>query len=235
MTIPWLDGSDPFPPVETALREPNGLLAAGGDLSPRRLLDAYARGIFPWFGADDPVLWWSPDPRMILRLRELRVSRSLRRTIRSGRYTVTLDTVFDQVMAGCAAPRGDEAGTWITGEMTEAYQRLAVLGHAHSVETWSDARLVGGLYGVAIGRMFFGESMFSWSSDASKVALAGLVGQLRRWDFEVIDCQMATSHLASLGAREIPRTEFLADVTRLIHRPAVAAPWVLEKDLLVTL
>ena len=235
MTIPWLSESDPFPPVETALRDPNGLLAAGGDLSPRRLLDAYARGIFPWFGEDDPVLWWSPDPRMILRLHELHVSRSLRRTMRSGRYTVTLDTAFDQVMAGCAAPRGDEDGTWITAEMTEAYQRLAVLGYAHSVETWSDGRLVGGLYGVAIGCMFFGESMFSWSSDASKVALAGLVGQLRRWDFEMIDCQMATSHLASLGAREVPRAEFLTDVTGLIHRPAVAAPWVIEKDLLATL
>jgi len=235
MTIPWLGENDPFPPVEAALRDPNGLLAAGGDLSPRRLLDAYARGIFPWFGEDDPVLWWSPDPRTILRLHELHVSRSLRRTIRSGRYTVTLDTAFDQVMAGCAAPRGDEAGTWITPEMTEAYQRLAVLGYAHSVETWSDGRLVGGLYGVAVGCMFFGESMFSWSSDASKVALAGLVGQLRRWDFEVIDCQMATSHLASLGAREIPRAEFLTEVTRLIRRPAVASPWVLEQDLLVTL
>jgi leucyl/phenylalanyl-tRNA--protein transferase len=235
MTIPWLGEDDPFPPVEVALRDPNGLLAAGGDLSARRLLDAYARGIFPWFGEDDPVLWWSPDPRTILRLHELHVSRSLRRTIRSGRYTVTLDTAFDQVMAGCAAPRGDEAGTWITAEMAEAYQRLAALGYAHSVETWSDGRLVGGLYGVAVGCMFFGESMFSWSSDASKVALAGLVGQLRRWDFELIDCQMATSHLASLGAREIPRAEFLTDVTRLIHRPAVASPWVLEKDLLVTL
>ena len=235
MTIPWLGESDPFPPVEGALGDPNGLLAAGGDLSPRRLLDAYARGIFPWFGEDDPVLWWSPDPRTILRLPELHVSRSLLRTIRSGRYMVTLDTAFDQVMAGCAAPRGDEAGTWITAEMTEAYQQLAVLGYAHSVETWSDGRLVGGLYGVAVGRMFFGESMFSWSRDASKVALTGLVGQLRRWDFELIDCQMATAHLASLGAREIPRAEFLADVTRLIHRPAVTSPWVLEKDLLVTL
>ena len=235
MTIPWLGENDPFPPVEGALRDPNGLLAAGGDLSPRRLLDAYVRGIFPWFGEDDPVLWWSPDPRTILRLHELHVSRSLRRTIRSGRYTVTLDMAFDQVMAGCAAPRGDEAGTWITAEMTEAYQQLAVMGYAHSVETWSDGRLVGGLYGVAVGCMFFGESMFSWRSDASKVALAGLVGQLRRWGFELIDCQMATAHLASLGAREIPRAEFLTDVTRLIHRPAVASPWVLEKDLLVTL
>jgi leucyl/phenylalanyl-tRNA--protein transferase len=235
MTIPWLNESDPFPPVETALRDPNGFLAAGGGLSPGRLLDAYSKGIFPWFGDDDPVLWWSPDPRMVLWLRELHVSRSLRRTIRSGRYTVTLDTAFDRVMAGCAAPRDVDDGTWITVEMTAAYNRLAVLGHAHSVETWSDGQLVGGLYGVAIGRMFFGESMFSRSTDASKMALACLVGQLRRWGFELIDCQMATSHLASLGAREIPRAEFVTHVDRLVRRPAVPSPWVFEHDLLATL
>jgi leucyl/phenylalanyl-tRNA--protein transferase len=217
------------------MRDPNGLLAAGGDLSPRRLLDAYARGIFPWFGEDDPVLWWSPDPRMVLWLPRLHISRSLRRTIRSGRYTVTLDAAFDRVMAGCAAPRGDGDGTWITREMREAYQGLAQMGYAHSVETWSGGQLVGGLYGVAIGRMFFGESMFSWSPDASKVAMAYLVGQLGRWGFEVIDCQMATSHLAALGADEIPRAEFLAHVDRLTRLPAVTPPWVLEQGLLATL
>ena len=235
MTIPWLGETDPFPPVEGAMRDPNGLLAAGGDLSPRRLLDAYARGIFPWFGEDDPVLWWSPDPRMVLWLHRLHVSRSLRRTIRSGRYTVTLDVAFDHVMAGCAAPRGDGDGTWITSEMREAYQGLARMGHAHSVETWSGGQLVGGLYGVAIGRMFFGESMFSWSTDASKVAIACLVGQLGHWGFEVIDCQMATSHLASRGAYEISRAEFLAHVDRLTRQPAVPSPWVLDQDLLATL
>ena len=235
MTIPWLSEHDPFPPVDDAMRDPNGLLAAGGDLSPARLLDAYSRGIFPWFSDNDPLLWWSPDPRMVLWLPQLHVSRSLRRTLRSGRYTVTLDTAFDQVMAGCAAPRSDEDGTWITAEMTEAYTRLARLGHAHSAETWSRGRLVGGLYGVAIGRMFFGESMFSRSSDASKVAIARLVRQLERWGFELIDCQMATTHLASLGAREIPRREFLAHVDRLTRQPAVPSPWALEPDLLETL
>jgi len=227
-TIPWLSETDPFPPVEHALTDPDGLLAAGADLSPARLLDAYRRGIFPWFGEDDPLLWWSPDPRMVLWLHRLHVSRSLRRTMRSGRYTVTLDTAFDAVMAGCAAPRRDGDGTWITEAMTEAYRRLAALGYAHSVETWLDGRLVGGLYGVAIGRMFFGESMFSRSDDASKVAIVALVRQLGRWGFELVDCQMSTSHLASLGAHEIPRAEFLAHVDRLVRQPAVPSPWVLE-------
>ena len=223
--IPWLDADDPFPPVEEAMADPNGLLAAGADLSMQRLLDAYRRGIFPWFGEDDPLLWWSPDPRMVLMPGELHVSRSLRRVIRSGRYRVTLDTAFAEVMAGCAEPREDDAGTWITAEMVAAYGRLAALGFAHSVEVWSDTDLVGGLYGVAIGRMFYGESMFSRRSDASKVALATLVWQLERWGFEMIDCQMSTSHLASLGAREIPRAEFVETLRRLVTLPPVASPW----------
>ena len=223
--IPWLDADDPFPPVEAAMADPNGLLAAGADLSMQRLLDAYRRGIFPWFGEDDPLLWWSPDPRMVLMPGELHVSRSLRRVIRSGRYRVTLDTAFAEVMAGCAEPREDDAGTWITAEMVAAYGRLAALGFAHSVEVWSDTDLVGGLYGVAIGRMFYGESMFSRRSDASKVALATLVWQLERWGFEMIDCQMSTSHLASLGAREIPRAEFVETLRRLVTLPPVASPW----------
>lgn len=226
---------DPFPPVDTALRDPNGLLAAGGDLSPGRLLDAYARGIFPWFGDGDPVLWWSPDPRMVLWLRDLHVSRSLRRAIRSARYTVTLDAAFPQVMAVCAEPRDAEGGTWITAGMMDAYNRLAALGHAHSVEVWSGGELAGGLYGVALGRMFYGESMFSGHRDASKVALVYLVRQLERWGFELIDCQMSTAHLASLGAREIPRTEFLQLVHRLVHLPAVPSPWALEADFMETL
>ena len=230
MTIPWLDAQDPFPPVTTALRNPNGLLAAGGDLSTERLLDAYAHGIFPWFGEDDPPLWWSPDPRMVLWLRELHVSRSLRRTLRSRQYTITLDKAFREVMLGCAEPRDDGTGTWITPEMLEAYTRLAALGYGHSVEVWSGSQLVGGLYGVAIGRMFFGESMFSRSSDASKVALAVLVRQLERWGFELIDCQLATTHLTSLGAREIPRSEFLSQVDRLSKRTPVPSPWVLDED-----
>ena len=210
------------------MTDPNGLLAAGADLSPERLLVAYAHGIFPWFGDDDPLLWWSPDPRMVLMPAEVHVSRSLRRVIRSGRYRVTLDTAFREVMAGCAEPRDDDAGTWITAAMVEAYARLAELGFAHSIEVWSDGALVGGLYGVAIGRMFFGESMFSRRTDASKVALVTLVRQLERWGFEMIDCQMSTSHLASLGAREIPRDEFVAILRRQADLPPIASPWTLD-------
>ena len=233
--IPWLEDSDPFPPVELALSDPNGLLAAGGDLSSRRLIDAYRRGIFPWFSADDPVLWWSPDPRMVLFVDELRVARSLRRVLKSGRFAVTADTAFRQVMAGCAAPRAGQDGTWITTEMSDAYAHLAELGYAHSIESWMDDHLVGGLYGVAIGRMFYGESMFARRTDASKVALACLVRQLRRWDFSIIDCQMSTEHLASLGAREVPRSAFLDDVTRLVSRAPVPGPWRLDPDLLESL
>ena len=226
--IPWLERDEPFPPVELALQDPNGLLAAGGDLSAARLLDAYARGIFPWFSGDDPLLWWSPDPRMVLFVGELHVSRSLRRVIRSGRFRITIDTAFRQVMLACAEPRSSQDGTWITPAMVAAYTRLAALGYAHSVEAWAGDRLVGGLYGVAIGRMFFGESMFARQADASKVAFASLVRQLERWDFELIDCQMPTSHLASLGAREIRRDEFLAYVSRLTRLPGVPSPWVYE-------
>jgi leucyl/phenylalanyl-tRNA--protein transferase len=229
--IPWLDVRDPFPPVERALREPNGLLAAGGDLSPERLVDAYKRGIFPWFGEDDPLLWWSPDPRMVLFVGELHVSRSLRRVIRSGRMTVTFDRAFGQVIEGCAEPRDDGPGTWITDDMLEAYGVLAKRGLAHSVETWSDGRLAGGLYGVAIGRMFYGESMFSRQSDASKVALVALTRQLERWGFGMIDCQMSTGHLSSLGAREVPRAEFLERMRALVRQPGIPGPWGFDPDL----
>jgi leucyl/phenylalanyl-tRNA--protein transferase len=231
MTVPWLDRADPFPPVTQALSQPNGLLAAGADLSPERLVDAYARGIFPWFNDDDPILWWSPDPRMVLFVDELRVSRSLRRVIASKRFRVTADSAFEQVMAGCAEPRADQQGTWITGQMAAAYSALAGRGLAHSIEVWQGDALAGGLYGVALGRMFFGESMFSRVSDASKVALAHLVRQLARWEFELIDCQMSTAHLASLGAREIPRRDFLARVDRLVRQPAAPGPWRLDADL----
>jgi leucyl/phenylalanyl-tRNA--protein transferase len=229
--IPFLDPDDPFPPVDLALTDPNGLLAAGADLSPARLIDAYTRGIFPWFGDDDPVLWWSPDPRMVLYSAELRVSRSLRRVVRAGRFHVTLDTAFSDVMAGCAEPRPGQDGTWITPEMTEAYARLAAGGYAHSVEAWVDGGLAGGLYGVTVGRMFFGESMFTRVTDASKVAFVHLVRQMERWGMPMLDCQMSTSHLASLGAREIPRADFVREVRRLVSQPAIPAPWRLDADL----
>ncbi len=230
--IPWLGLRDPFPPVEQALVEPNGLLAAGGDLSPARLLDAYARGIFPWFNDEDPVLWWSPDPRMVLLPGELHLSRSLRRTIRSQEFTVTFDQAFEGVMEGCAGPRDKQDGTWITADMMRAYTRMAELGHAHSVEAWADGELAGGLYGVAVGRIFYGESMFTRRSNASKVAVSWLARQLGRWQFELIDCQMSTEHLASLGAREVPRADFLRRLERGIALPPVPLPWVIEDDLM---
>lgn len=207
--IPWLDGAAPFPPVESALRRPNGLLCAGGDLSPERLLEAYRRGIFPWFSEGEPILWWSPDPRMVLFPAELKISRSLARTLRRGRYEVRLDTAFPEVIGECSLPRPGQDGTWITAEMQQAYLRLHELGHAHCVETWIDGRLAGGLYGMAIGRAFYGESMFSRVADASKIALAHLAHYLECHGFAVIDCQMKTAHLASLGAREIRRRELV--------------------------
>src|SRR5690242_20153697 len=188
--IPWLEAADRFPPVERALREPNGLLAAGGDLSVERLVQAYRGGIFPWYSEGQPILWWSPDPRMALVPGELKVSRSLRKRIAKRDYAVRVDTAFEDVMRACAAPRRDDGGTWIMPEMIAAYTRLHRAGYAHSVETWIGGRLAGGLYGVALGRMFYGESMFAAVPDASKIALAHLVRQLERWQFGLIDCQM---------------------------------------------
>ena len=232
--IPWLETDDAFPPVELALKQPNGLLAAGADLSAVRLLDAYSQGIFPWFSDDDPLLWWSPDPRMVLFVGELKVSRSLRRRIRDAQFTVTADTSFRDVMMACA-DRRDADGTWITEEMIDAYTELHRRGHAHAIEAWMDGALAGGVYGVAIGRMFYGESMFTRVTDASKVALAHLVRQLERWGFEMIDCQMSTPHLASLGAREIPRHEFLDRMHALTARPGRPGPWILDADLASTM
>jgi leucyl/phenylalanyl-tRNA--protein transferase len=228
--IPLLHAEISFPPVSRALRSPNGLLAAGGDLSAARLLAAYRHGIFPWFGAGEPILWWSPDPRMVLIPREFKLSHSLRKTLRHGRHEVRVDTAFEQVMRACAAPRAGQAGTWIQEEMIAAYCELHRLGHAHSVETWMDGQLTGGLYGIGIGRMFYGESMFSRRSDASKIALAHLCAQLDRWNFGMIDCQMNTPHLASLGAREIARSDFVARLQDLINYPPVTA-WRFDDDL----
>ncbi len=223
--IQLLQQDTPFPPTAQALTQPNGLLAAGGDLSPDRLLDAYRQGIFPWFGNDDPILWWSPDPRMILVPEEFKISHSLRKTLRRGSYQVRTDTAFEQVMRACAAPREGQDGTWIQEEMIQAYCALHRLGYAHSVETWMEGELVGGLYGISIGKMFYGESMFSRRSDASKIALAHLCKQLQRWDFGMIDCQMNTSHLASLGAREIPRDIFIPQVARLTRSQDTPHRW----------
>jgi leucyl/phenylalanyl-tRNA--protein transferase len=231
--IKFLHDGAPFPPVESALRTPNGLLAAGGDLTPARVLDAYRHGIFPWFNEGDPILWWSPDPRMVLLPEQFKISHSLRKTLRNKRYEIRTDTAFVQVMHACAAPRNGQ-GTWIIEEMVAAYTELHRMGIAHSVEVWLQGELVGGLYGIAIGRMFYGESMFSRRSDASKVALAHLCTQLSRWKFGMIDCQMNTSHLASLGAREIPRAEFIQRLQELIHYPDIPSPWCFDEYEAVT-
>ena len=226
--LPWLKPDDPFPPVETALTEPNGLLCAGLDLSPERILAAYREGVFPWFNPGEPVLWWSPDPRMVLAPVEVKVSRSLRQRMKRGGYEIRVDTSFREVMLGCAAPRKGQSGTWISRPMLDAYTRLHELGYAHSVETWMDGELAGGLYGVAIGRMFYGESMFSRRADASKLALVHLCRQLEARGFGLIDCQMETAHLASMGAKPIPRRDFIREMKRLIELEPIPAPWRFE-------
>ncbi|HEY2627953.1 MAG TPA: leucyl/phenylalanyl-tRNA--protein transferase [Usitatibacter sp.] len=223
--IPWIRGNAPFPPVSKALASPNGLLCVGGDLSPDRILDAYSHGIFPWYSEGDPILWWSPDPRMVLFPDELKVSHSLQKTLSRGMYETRFDTAFRDVIEQCAAPRDGHAGTWIVPEMIEAYTRLHDLGFAHCVESWCGGELVGGLYGLAMGNVFFGESMFSRADDASKVALVRLVERLKASGCRIIDCQQATAHLASLGAREIPRAEFAQRVRESIQYPPSGAHW----------
>jgi leucyl/phenylalanyl-tRNA--protein transferase len=230
--ITILQHNTPFPTVTSAMREPNGLLAAGGDLMPERMLEAYRNGIFPWFSEGDPILWWSPDPRMVLFPDEFKVSHSLKKTLRRKQYELRTDSSFEQVMRACALPREGQNGTWIQEDIIAAYVRLHHMGLAHSVETWMDGELCGGLYGVSLGRMFYGESMFSHKTDASKIALAHLAAQLNRWQFGMIDCQMNTSHLASLGAREIPRTQFITQLQDLIHYPNIASPWHFDHDLI---
>jgi leucyl/phenylalanyl-tRNA---protein transferase len=229
--IPWLGRTHNFPPLESALAEPNGLLAAGGDLSLARLLAAYSRGIFPWFSEGDPILWWSPDPRMVLYPAELKVSRSLRKSLRRNEYEIRVDTSFSDVMSACAEPRVGQSGTWISPAMMSAYAALASQGYAHSIETWRGDRLVGGLYGLAPGRAFFGESMFARATDASKLALVHLARQLERWQFGLIDCQMRTTHLASLGAREISRAAFSRQLEQLVHYPQPPGSWTFDRDL----
>jgi len=226
----WLTPDSFFPPLETALVKPNGLLAAGGDLSPERLIEAYRSGIFPWFNANETILWWSPDPRMVLFPSELRISRSLNKILRNSNYEVRVDSAFSQVIQACAEPRKGQSGTWIHSDMVSAYTVLHEMGLAHSVETWVGGELVGGLYGIAQGKMFFGESMFSRTHDASKIAFVHLVKQLERWNFKMIDCQMKTTYLASFGAREIPRKEFSQRLKELVNYSNQIEKWQFDNE-----
>lgn len=231
MDLVWIDAdADPqaLPHPDRALRHPNGLLAAGGRLDRDWLLHAYRHGIFPWFGPDDPILWWSPDPRAVLRVGTLRVSRSLRKTVARAPFELTADTAFTRVIRGCGEPRSSGHGTWITASMREAYAQLHREGWAHSFEAWQDGRLVGGLYGVCIGRVFFGESMFTRSRDASKVAFVAAMSFLARMDIELVDCQVPSAHLTSLGAVELPRTDFLAELARLTQYTDAPGSWSMQ-------
>lgn len=228
-SIVWLserDSPDAFPPVDRALREPDGLLAAGGDLSPSRLIAAYRRGIFPWYSHGQPILWWCPDPRAVLFPAEFKTSRSLAKTIRNKGFETKFDHAFNTVIGACGSSQLRPGGTWLSAEMQAAYASLHTLGYAHCVETWHQGRLVGGLYGVAVGRVFFGESMFSVERDASKIALSRLCEELVRRDFHMIDCQMATPHLMSLGAQLIPRAQFIQQLAEHARHGDEPGSWI---------
>ncbi|OUR72042.1 leucyl/phenylalanyl-tRNA--protein transferase [Methylophaga sp. 41_12_T18] len=236
MSITWLEttSDNQFPPVEQAFDD--GLLAAGGDLSTERLLSAYRHGIFPWFNKNDPILWWSPDPRMVLFTDSIKLSKSLKKTLRNHQFTITLDNAFEQVMLACSKPRSSqeldpENSSWIHPQMISAYTQLHQLGYAHSIECWQDNKLVGGLYGVAIGKAFFGESMFSHVRDSSKVALVALCQQLQRLGYPMIDCQVHSDHLASLGAQQINRNDFIEHLNNLCQQPQTLSRWQLDDDL----
>lgn len=219
--IIWLNEADhQFPAVSEALQEPNGLLAVGGDLSAGRLLEAYRKGIFPWYEEDQPILWWSPDPRCVLYPDQLHISRSLKKSLRKKNYKITFDTAFKQVIDCCAESRHDQEGTWITPDMLKAFQRLHTMDIAHSVEVWHDDKLIGGLYGIAMGSIFFGESMFSRRTDASKIALYWLAQTLLEWGFNLIDCQVYSEHLESLGAVTVDRQQFITHLDRHIDDPS---------------
>lgn len=215
----------PFPPLYKALNEPNGLLAFGGCLSPQRIINAYRHGVFPWYNPGEPILWWSPDPRLVLFPENLYISRSLDKTLRKRPFDIHYDRAFDRVMTACAAPRHEAGGTWITEEMKLAYQNLHRLGFAHSFEAWLDGELVGGLYGIAIGQVFFGESMFHTKTDASKVAFVHMARQLTAWGYRLIDCQVRSEHLLSLGAEDIPREDFQTLLKRLCSLPPYRQAW----------
>ncbi|GIT23760.1 MAG: leucyl/phenylalanyl-tRNA--protein transferase [Pseudomonadota bacterium] len=229
MPLPWLEPEDiGFPPIELALVEPNGLLAIGGSLDPEWLLCAYSQGIFPWYEDGQPILWWSPDPRLILTPGLLKVSRSLKRLIKKQSYEITFDTAFRDVIRNCAESRSEGAGTWITDQMQAAYSVLHDKGYAHSVEVWASGELVGGLYGVALGKVFFGESMFSKEDNTSKLALVYLIRQISSWGFELIDCQVSSDHLLTLGAIEISRSEFLQGLNKLVQFEDKIGNWSLD-------
>jgi len=233
-SIPWLDSQPDFPPVESALTEPNGLLAAGGDLNPVRLINAYRQGVFPWFSEHQPILWWSPDPRCVLFPNQVHISRSLRKHIRKHQPQVSFDTSFARVIHHCASEREDD-GTWITEDMEAAYIELHERGVAHSIEVWQQDQLIGGLYGLAIGRCFFGESMFSLKANASKVAFTALARQLDRWEFAVIDCQVENPHLFSLGAELIDRQDFSSILKKYIDLTPRNEQWQFDEDILSVL
>jgi leucyl/phenylalanyl-tRNA---protein transferase len=220
LQLPWLDPNNPiFPDTTSALESPNGLLAAGGELSPKWLLKAYSQGIFPWFSEKEPILWWSPSPRTIIYIDQLHVSRSLRKAIKKSTFSISFDQAFTEVMIACAEPRAaqDDGGTWISDDIIEAYSELHRLGQAHSIEVWEGDELVGGLYGIALGRLFFGESMFSRRTNSSKIALFHLVEQLKQWQYVAIDCQVYNDHLASMGAVEIPRKSLEAIIQQYVQ------------------
>ncbi|TAK62514.1 leucyl/phenylalanyl-tRNA--protein transferase [Methylobacter sp.] len=228
MRLIILDPNNPeqdFPLVNKALREPDGLLAVGGCLSQHRLLNAYRHGIFPWYNPGEPILWWSPDPRLVLFPDKLIISRSLRKTLHKNIFSVTFDQAFNEVIAACADRRKDATGTWITAEIYAAYNQLHQAGFAHSVETWLGDELVGGLYGVALGQVFFGESMFHIRTDASKVAFVTLVNQLKLWGYQLIDCQVQTKHLESFGAQEIDRNYFIKLLDQYCEAPVKPFAW----------
>lgn len=223
------DPDSPFPPAELALSDPDGLLAFGGDLSPARLLNAYRHGIFPWYSQGQPILWWSPDPRLVFRTDALHLSRRLRRSLRSKDWTLSADTAFAEVLNACAdSPRRGQLGTWIVPEMRAAYLALHALGHAHSVEVWDGQRLIGGIYGIAVGRMFFGESMFSFASGASSAALAGLCQRLAEWGWPLLDAQVVSAHLLRLGAVEMPRRQFLVLVQNQVGQSGREHRWTAD-------
>lgn len=223
--------ADTFPPVDQAFDEPNGLLCAGGDLSPERLVAAYSRGIFPWFSDDEPILWWSPSPRTLLSAEQFHVSRSMRRVLQQHPYRLSIDENFAAVIQACAAPRPNSGGTWITEDMQAAYIALHEHGYAHSCEVWDGEELVGGIYGVAVGGAFCAESMFSRRSNTSKLALWTLLQQLQRWDFRLFDCQLWNQHLDSLGAFEVERDEFMPQLSQAIQLPDHEKTWEIDRDL----